>query len=302
MNLTARIGLPLTSTSGYDDCRRWRVKPLLQDYERVEQAILFIEKNFLRQPSLADVAGAVGLSEHHFQRLFKRWAGISPKRFLQYVTAVHAKGLLKKQEGSLLDVAHDSGLSGVSRLHDLIINMEAMTPGEFQKRGASLIIRYGFHPSPFGECLIAVTDKGICSFDFVVDGDRDAALAEIQKQWKNAQFVQSQKATAGFIEKLCDGSFGDHAVSLHVKGTNFQIKVWEALLRIPAGEVTSYEEVAASIGKPKAVRAVANAVAHNPVALLIPCHRVIRKTGALGGYHYGTARKTAILLWESAGD
>jgi AraC family transcriptional regulator, regulatory protein of adaptative response / methylated-DNA-[protein]-cysteine methyltransferase len=274
------------------------VKDLQNDYQRIERAILFIENNFQSQPTLRKIAGAVSLSEHHFQRLFKRWAGISPKRFLQFVTAVHAKKLLQSRQG-LMEVAYKSGLSSVSRLHDLFVNMEAMTPGELRKQGKALTILYGLHPSPFGECFIAVTDKGISSLEFVGESDIDAAVADLKNQWKNAQIILDQKATRHFIDKI----FGDRSQrsrpSLYVKGTNFQIKVWEALLKIPQGVVVSYEDLAASIGKPKAVRAVANAVAHNPVAFLIPCHRVIRKTGAIGGYHWGSEKKIAILLWES---
>ncbi len=274
------------------------MKDLQNDYQRIERAILFIENNFRSQPALRDIAGAIGLSEHHFQRLFKRWAGISPKRFLQFVTSVHAKELLKSPQG-LVDVAYESGLSSMSRLHDLFVNMDAVTPGEFRRQGEALTIRYGFHSSPFGECFIAHTDKGICSLEFIGKSDSDAAVAGLKKQWKNAQIVEDQKSSKEFIDKLFGGRSRKSRPSVYVKGTNFQIKVWEALLKIPQGAVVSYEALAASIGKPKAVRAVANAVAHNPVAFLIPCHRVIRKTGAIGGYHWGSAKKTAILLWES---
>ena len=274
------------------------MKDLQNDYQRIERAILFIENNFQSQPTLREIAGAVSLSEHHFQRLFKRWAGISPKRFLQFVTAVHAKKLLQSRQG-LMEVAYKSGLSSISRLHDLFVNMEAMTPGELRKKGESLTIRYGLHPSPFGECFIAVTDKGISSLEFVGNSDIDTAVADLKNQWKNAQIILDQKATMHYIDKIFGGRSQRSRPSLSVKGTNFQIKVWEALLKIPQGAVVSYEDLAASIGKPKAVRAVANAVAHNPVAFLIPCHRVIRKTGAIGGYRWGIGKKIAILLWES---
>ena len=274
------------------------MKDLQNDYQRIERAILFIENNFQSQPTLREIAGAVCLSEHHFQRLFKRWAGISPKRFLQFVTAVHAKKLLQSRQG-LMEVAYKSGLSSISRLHDLFVNMEAMTPGELRKQGEALTIRYGLHPSPFGECFIAVTDKGISSLEFVGNSDIDTAVADLKNQWKNAQIILDQKATMHYIDKIFGGRSQRSRPSLSVKGTNFQIKVWEALLKIPQGAVVSYEDLAASIGKPKAVRAVANAVAHNPVAFLIPCHRVIRKTGAIGGYRWGIGKKIAILLWES---
>jgi len=274
------------------------MKALQNDYERIERAILFVEKNFRKQPTLKEIAAGAVLSEHHFQRLFKRWAGISPKRFLQFMTAVHAKKLLKSPQ-SLIDIAYESGLSSASRLHDLLINMEAATPGEFRKRGEALTIRFGFHPSPFGECFIALTDKGICSLEFVGRSDSDKAAAALEKQWAHAQIIRDQTTTKTYANKIFGGSASCSNLPLHVTGTNFQIKVWEALLRIPQGALVSYEGLADSIGKPKAVRAVANAVAHNPVAFLIPCHRVIRKTGAIGGYHWGSLKKTAILLWES---
>lgn len=274
------------------------MKDLQNDYQRIERAILFIEKNFKSQPTLREIAGAVGLSEHHFQRLFKRWAGISPKRFLQFVTAVHAKELLQSRQG-LIDVAYESGLSSMSRLHDLFVNMEAVTPGEFRKRGEALTIRYGFHPSPFGQCFIAVTGKGICSLEFIGNAASDEAVAELKKRWEYAQIIQDQKATKDYLDKIFSDRIRESRPTLQVKGTNFQIKVWEALLKIPQGAVVSYEALAASIGRPKAVRAVANAVGHNPIAFLIPCHRVIRKTGAIGGYHWGIGKKIAILLWES---
>ncbi|HMK60454.1 MAG TPA: methylated-DNA--[protein]-cysteine S-methyltransferase [Dissulfurispiraceae bacterium] len=273
------------------------MKKAQNDYELVEHAILFIEKNFRKQPSLKETARAVGLSEYHFQRLFKRWAGISPKRFLQFVTAAYARVLLKERRG-LIDVAYDSGLSSASRLHDLFINIEAVTPGEIRGKGHHVIIRYGFHQSPFGECFIAITDKGICCFEFT-GGNRDKAVASLTKQWQKAELIQDKKITKGFVDKIFAGTRQRGESPLHVKGTNFQIKVWEALLKVPQGAVVSYEELAALAGKPKAVRAVANAVAHNPVAFLIPCHRVIRKTGGIGGYHWGSTKKTAILLWES---
>jgi len=273
------------------------MKKATNDYELVEQAIHFIEENFQKQPSLEETARAVGLSEYHFQRLFRRWAGISPKRFLQFVTAAHAKGLLKERRG-LVDVAYGSGLSSASRLHDLFINIEAATPGEVRGKGHKLTIRYGFHQSPFGECFIAITDKGICCLEFT-GGNRDEAVASLAEQWQKAKLIQDQKGTKGLVDRIFAGTSQRGENPLHVKGTNFQIKVWEALLKVPQGAVVSYEELAALAGKPKAVRAVANAVAHNPVAFLIPCHRVIRKTGGIGGYHWGSTKKTAILLWES---
>jgi AraC family transcriptional regulator of adaptative response/methylated-DNA-[protein]-cysteine methyltransferase len=274
------------------------MRALENDYERIERTILFIKNNFRKQPTLKEIAACADLSTYHFQRLFKRWAGISPKRFLQFVTAVFAKQLLKNRQ-SPMDVSYESGLSSASRLHDLFINIEAATPGRFRKRGEALTIRYGFQPSPFGECFIALTEKGICSLEFVGSNEGDKAVTDLKKQWTQAQIIREQTTTKKYATKIFSGRTRSPNLPLHVHGTNFQIKVWEALLRIPQGSVVSYEELANSVGKPKAIRAVASAVAHNPIAFLIPCHRVIRKTGAIGGYHWGSVKKTAILLWES---
>ncbi len=274
---------------------RWHVT----DYERIERAIRFLEENYRRQPGLKELARGAGLSEFHFQRLFQRWAGISPKRFLQYLTAGHAARLLRTSRPNL-EAAYDAGLSGGGRLHDLLVQLHAVTPGEFKRAGAGLTIQYGFHPSPFGACLIGVTARGICHLSFLSMEDRRAELAELAADWPQAQIEEAPRATAPMARRLFSRING-HApgIDLHVRGTNFQIKVWEALLRIPAGSVVSYEYVAQHIHAPHAVRAVANAVAHNPVAILIPCHRVIRKSGVLGGYRWGETRKKALLTWEA---
>ena len=270
------------------------------DYERVERAIRYLEENYRRQPGLKDLARGAGLSEFHFQRLFRRWAGISPKRFLQYLTADHAARRLRAT-GSSLEAAYEAGLSGGGRLHDLFVNLHAVTPGELKRAGAGLTIQYGFHPSPFGECLIGVTARGVCHLGFVPPAGQHAALAELTAEWPQAQFEQTPHATAPLARRLFARVNGDSSsIDLHVRGTNFQIKIWEALLRIPAGRVVSYEDIARRIRAPRAARAVANAVAHNPVAWLIPCHRVIRKSGALGGYRWGETRKQALLAWEAA--
>ena len=271
------------------------------DYQRIEKAILFLEKNHHRRPDLKEVAQSVNLSAYHFQRLFRRWAGISPKRFLQALTLERAKEALKTS-GSLLDVAYETGLSSPGRLHDLFVNIEAVTPDEFRKQGASLTIRYGFHQSPFGECLVAVTDRGISNLAFVARGDRTKVIRELKKQWKHAVVVEDESAAKAYAKRIFEAKKTGDPLTLHLKGTNFQIKVWQALMNIPGGRVSTYEDLAAKINRPKAVRAVANAVARNPVALLIPCHRVIRKTGALGGYHWGTVRKKAMLAWEASGE
>jgi AraC family transcriptional regulator of adaptative response/methylated-DNA-[protein]-cysteine methyltransferase len=270
------------------------------DYERIERAIRYLEENYRQQPNLKALAQGAGLSEFHFQRLFRRWAGISPKRFVQYLTAGHAVRILRESRTNL-DAAYDSGLSGGGRLHDLLINLHAVTPGELKRAGAGLTIRYGFHPSPFGECLIAVTAHGICHLGFLPPADRRAALAKLAAEWSRARLEEAPRVTAPLARRLFARVNGDSpGIDLHVRGTNFQIKVWEALLRIPPGRVVSYEDLARHIHAPRAVRAVANAVAHNPVAWLIPCHRVIRKSGALGGYRWGETRKKALLAWEAA--
>ena len=269
------------------------------DYQRVEQAIQYLEDHYQEQPSLGEVAENIGLSEYHFQRLFTRWVGVSPKRFLQYLTKEHAKQLLE-HSGDLLEAAYDSGLSGPGRLHDLFVSTEAVTPGEYKQRGEGLTIRYGFHATPFGECLLACTERGISNLIFVNRDDREGAVRELRRSWRLAELVEDPEATAPLAERLVESLQGDHdsPLALHLTGTNFQIKVWEALLNIPAGSVTTYEDLAAAIGRPSAARAVSNALGANPIPMLIPCHRVIRKTGDFGGYHYGRARKKALLGWE----
>jgi len=270
------------------------------DYERIERAIRYLEENYRQQPNLKALARGAGLSEFHFQRLFRRWAGVSPKRFVQYLTASHAARLLRASRTNL-EAAYDAGLSGGGRLHDLLVNFHAVTPGELKCAGAGLTIHYGFHPSPFGECLIAMTTRGVCHLEFVSPEDRRAAFTELTAEWPRAQFEEAPRTTAPIARRLFTRVNGDSPnIDLHVHGTNFQIKVWEALLRIPPGDVVSYEKIAKHIRAPRAVRAVANAVAHNPVAWLVPCHRAIRKSGALGGYRWGETRKKALLAWEAA--
>jgi AraC family transcriptional regulator of adaptative response/methylated-DNA-[protein]-cysteine methyltransferase len=281
-----------------------------KDYIRIESALNYLTARAEAQPTLADVAEHVGLSEHHLQRLFTRWAGISPKRFLQFQTIESAKSLLRESR-SVLDTTYSTGLSSGGRLHDLFITLEAVTPGEYKTGGAGLRIGRGFHDSPFGECLIATTDRGICGLAFVIDGDRDAAIAELAERWPGATFLDDQRGTRAVAERVFAAWKGEWSakndasatpLSLLVRGTNFQVRVWEALLRIPAGAVSTYEEVASAIGQSTATRAVASAVAKNPVAYLIPCHRVIRKSGAFGEYHWGATRKVAMLMLERAPD
>lgn len=271
------------------------------DYRRVEEAILFLERNFRRQPGLSEVARAAGLSEYHFHRLFARWAGITPKRFLQFLTAEHAKAALRSS-ASVLDAAFETGLSGPGRLHDLIVNVYAVTPGEMKAEGEGLTIRYGVHPSPFGDCFLAVTARGVCALSFVDTRGAGNALGELRSHWGKATILRDRQGTRVSAERIFAPARGRNAPppGVVVRGTNFQIRVWEALLRIPPGCVASYEEIAVRIDAPAAVRAVGSAVGKNPVAYLIPCHRVIRKTGAFGQYGGGTARKKAMLAWEAA--
>jgi AraC family transcriptional regulator of adaptative response/methylated-DNA-[protein]-cysteine methyltransferase len=276
-------------------------KQLSDDYARIEQVIYYLEKNASRQPTLAEIAESVHLSEYHFQRLFTRWVGISPKRFLQFITKEHAKQLLA-QSSSLLDATYQVGLSSPGRLHDLFITWEAVTPGEYKQRGMGLSIRYGLHATPFGEALLGSTDRGICQLSFVMPAGRGAALQALRKSWPNAQLVEDPSATQSKVGAIFrhPSSGSDGPLEVYLSGSNFQLKVWEALLRIPTGNVVSYRDIASYLGDPGASRAVGNALAHNPVAVLIPCHRVIHTLGAFGNYHYGEARKIALLGWEMA--
>ncbi|MFQ5604646.1 MAG: methylated-DNA--[protein]-cysteine S-methyltransferase [bacterium] len=270
------------------------------NYLRVEKAIQYLEDNFQSQPNLQEVAKNLHLSEHHFQRIFSQWVGISPKRFLQYLTKEYAKILLQKSE-NLLDVTYEAGLSSPGRLHDLFVHCEAVTPGEFKSQGAELLIEYGVHATPFGECLLAVTERGICGLTFLKQNPKELEVEELQKKWRQARLQENPQKTGKLIHYIFKQGNSRKTVPLHLflKGTNFQLKVWEALLRIPTGALVSYEKVAAQIGNPKAVRAVANAVASNPIPFIIPCHRVIRKIGDFGGYQGGSARKKALIGWEA---
>jgi AraC family transcriptional regulator of adaptative response/methylated-DNA-[protein]-cysteine methyltransferase len=273
----------------------------VEDYLRIEKAIQFLTENYHHQPSLDEVARSVNLSEYHFQRLFRGWAGISPKRLVQFLTLEYAKKALEESR-SVLEASYDAGLSSPSRLHDLFVNVEAMTPGAFKSKGAGLEISYGFHPSPFGECLLAVTERGICGLGFVADGGRARALKDFKQRWPAARFQENPQKTRIYIDRIFSSKKrnGAHPVKLLLLGTNFQIKVWEALLRVPLGSVVSYEDLARRLGKPAASRAVGSAVGRNPISFLIPCHRAIRKMGITGDYHWGAARKKAILAWEAA--
>lgn len=265
-----------------------------RDYDRIERAIAYIAAHARRQPTLDEVAAAVHVSPYHFQRLFTRWSGISPKRFLGLLTLEHAKRALVESR-SVLDAALDAGLSGPSRLHDLFITCEAVTPGEYKARGRGLTIRYGIHDGPFGRFVLGLTGRGICALEF--DDATETATASLARRWPLARLVRDQAATAAVAATL----FGEGSgLRLWCQGTNFQIKVWSALLRVPPGGLVSYRQLAAAVGHPKAVRAVGNALAHNPIAVLIPCHRVIRSTGLFDDYKWGATRKRALIAWEAA--
>lgn len=269
------------------------------DFERIKEAIEYLHANYQLQPSLDEVAEHVHLSPYHFQRMFTEWAGVSPKQFLQYISLAYAKNILKESRASLFDAAHEVGLSGTSRLHDLFIHIEGMTPGEYKNGGESLSIKYSLTSSPFGRILVASTIKGICYMAFA--DKEEEALASLRKAYPNATFrndtdPMQQNATFVFTQ---DWSKPDQ-IKLHVKGTAFQLKVWETLLRIPTGKLTTYGDIAKEIESPKASRAVGTAVGSNPVAFLIPCHRVIQASGILGGYHWDSSRKAAIIGWEGA--
>ncbi|MDO4165424.1 MAG: methylated-DNA--[protein]-cysteine S-methyltransferase [Bacteroides sp.] len=269
------------------------------DYARIAEAIEFIRNNRKEQPRLEAVAEAVNMSPFHFQRMFKEWAGITPKQFLQYLNVEYAKHILQEMHASLFDTAEAVGLSGTGRLHDLFISIEGMTPGEYKNGGENLRINYSFAATPFGDMLIASTAKGICIMEFA--DDHAESFRSLQSKFPRAQFCQKcdeMQQNALFIFRQ-DWSKLD-SIKLHLKGTEFQMKVWEALLKIPVGGMTTYSDIAARIENPRACRAVGTAVGDNPVAFLIPCHRVIRATGEIGNYHWGATRKAAIIGWEAA--
>lgn len=272
------------------------------NYQRIEQAIRFLEENFQRQPELDDVAEKVHLSPFHFQRIFTEWAGISPKRFLQFLTVDFLKDKLKESK-NLIDAADAAGLSSQSRVYDLFTTLEAVTPQEYKLHGAGIRIQYGFHETIFGLALIGVTERGICWLSFLLpDEEPRKELEKMKTHWHNSVFHQDQELTNGFIQIIFNRKDAKALGKLHVfvKGTNFQIKVWEALLKIPMGSVATYQTVASTVHSPKAMQAVGSAVGSNHIAYLIPCHRVIRKDGILGEYRWSAARKKSIIGWEMA--
>ena len=286
----------------------------IADYDRVRRIIAFVTERAQRQPSLDEIAAHVGLSASHVHALFKRWAGLTPKQFLAAVTLDHAKRLLR-DEASLLDAALETGLSGPSRLHDLFVTHEAMSPGEWKAGGEGIVLRYGFHASPFGEALAVATDRGLAGLGWVDHkaspgkaatdgkpaGGRDGALADMRRRWPRALFVQDQATTAPYVARAFDPREwrADRPLRVVLIGSDFEVRVWERLIEIPVGAATTYSDVAARIGSPKAARAVGAAVGRNPISFVVPCHRVLGKSGGLTGYHWGLTRKQAILGWEA---
>jgi AraC family transcriptional regulator, regulatory protein of adaptative response / methylated-DNA-[protein]-cysteine methyltransferase len=269
------------------------------NYQRIAAAIDYIRANFKQQPDLDEVAEKVHISPYHFQRLFTEWAGTSPKKFLQYISIEHAKYLLKQTQSTLFDVAYKTGLSSTSRLHDMFVRIEGMTPAEYKNGGKKLLINYSFAESPFGNLLVASTSKGVCYMHFAED--ESIAVNDLKARFPNASFNQRldlQQQNALFIFQNDWSRL--HEIKLHLKGSAFQLKVWETLLKIPMGKLTTYGTIAQKLGTPNASRAVGTAIGSNPVAYLIPCHRVIQSTGTLGGYMWGATRKAAIIGWEGA--
>ena len=265
-------------------------------YAVIGRAIDHIAAHGPGQATLEEIAGVVGLSPAHFQRVFSQWVGVSPKRYQQYLALDHAKRLLAERH-SVLDAAHASGLSGAGRLHDLFLRWEAMSPGEFARAGEGLEIAWGWFDTPFGPALAMGTDRGLCGLAFAAETGREAAMADLTGRWPRARFVAAPERVTPWVGAAFGG--GGEA-RLHLIGAPFQIKVWEALLQVPSGHVTTYSDIAAAIGQPRAVRAVGTAVGRNPVSFLIPCHRALRKAGGLGGYHWGLGVKRAMLAWEAA--
>jgi AraC family transcriptional regulator of adaptative response/methylated-DNA-[protein]-cysteine methyltransferase len=269
------------------------------DYNRIAKAIAYIQSNFKLQPSLEEVAEKIHLSPTHFQKIFTDWAGTSPKKFLQFISLEHAKGLLKEEKLSVFDAAYETGFSSTSRLHDLFVNIEGMSPAEYKNGGKSLIINYSFSESPFGNVIVASTEKGICHLAF--EHNKEIALGNLKTQFPNASFFEQQDELQKNALSIFDKDWSRlNNIKLHLKGTDFQLKVWESLLTIPMGKLSTYGNLAEKIGNAKASRAVGTAIGSNPVAFLIPCHRVIQSSGNMGGYRWGSERKQMIVGWEGA--
>ncbi len=272
----------------------------LDDYERVRSVLASLTENWRDQPSLDDLAGPVGLEPEQLQRLFSRWAGLTPKAFLQALTLDHARAMLK-DSASILETSLEVGLSGPGRLHDLFVTHEGMSPGAYKTKGAGVAISYGFHPSPFGLALVMVTAQGLCGMGFSDPGGEAASLQDMQKRWPNALYTENSAQTAPYAARIFAPEKWQDGQPLRVTfiGSDFEIRVWESLLKIPMGRAVTYGDIASSLNKPKAARAVGAAVGRNPISFVVPCHRVIGKSGALTGYHWGLTRKRAILGWEA---
>ncbi len=270
------------------------------DYDLVKNTLAFISENWREQPSLDTLADQAGLSPTHLQRLFTRWAGLSPKAFLQAVTLDHARGLLR-DSASILDASYELGLSGPGRLHDLFVTHEGMSPGIYKAHGRGLNIQYGFHDCPFGRALILITSEGLAGLAFADHGKEKSALADMTSRWPEATYVENQQATAAYAKRIFESEHWnpDQPLKIVFIGSDFEIRVWETILRIPFGKASTYSDIACHIGKPKAARAVGSAVGKNPISFVVPCHRVLEKSGGLGGYHWGLTRKRAILGWEA---
>jgi AraC family transcriptional regulator of adaptative response/methylated-DNA-[protein]-cysteine methyltransferase len=270
------------------------------DYERVRRIIAYLSERWREQPSLEDIAAHVGLSTTHVHHLFRRWCGLTPKAFLQAITLDNAKALLASS-ASVLDATYELGLSGPGRLHDLFVTHEAMTPGDYKAGGAGLVMRFGFHPSPFGEAIVVATGRGLAGLGFVDEGDRESALADMKRRWPRAEYREDAAATAPLARRVFHPAQWqpDQPLRVVLIGTDFEVRVWQTLLRIPLGRATTYSDIANRIGKPSACRAVGAAVGKNPISFVVPCHRVLGRSGALTGYHWGLTRKQAILGWEA---
>jgi len=273
------------------------------DYAQIRRAIAFLTETWVEQPSLDDLAAHLGLSPAHCQKLFKRWCGLSPKEFVQAITVDHARSLLEGS-ASVLDAAYEVGLSGGGRLHDLFVSHEAMTPGDYKRRGEGLDMAYGFHASPFGDALLIATDRGVAGLAFVDDDQgqtRQEALADMTQRWPKARFVAAPDKTAKLAHQVFNSTTWrrEQPIRLIMIGTDFEVRVWETLLKIPMGRAVSYSDIARHLGQPTASRAVGSAVGRNPISFVVPCHRVLRGDGSLGGYHWGLTRKRALIGWET---
>lgn len=274
--------------------------PQSQDYDHVRRAIAFISNHWLDHPSTEEIAEAVGVTPSHLHHVFRHWAGLTPKAFMQAITLDHARSLLRQSQ-SVLDTAYDVGLSGAGRLHDLFVTHEGMSPGEYRKGGEGLTIRYAFHASLFGRALVMTTERGLCGLAFADIGEDETILADMTRRWPRALYIEDYAATVALANRIFNVEqwAAEQPLRVVLIGTDFELRVWETLLRIPLGRATTYSDVANCMGSPKAVRAVGSAIGRNPISFVVPCHRVLGRSGALTGYHWGLTRKQAMLGWEA---